>query len=197
MGALFSSPAMPPVPPPPPPPPSPPTVANASVGAAGAAARARAAAAEGAGFGDTIATSPQGALAAPTAAKTLLGQAILIGAILLSASAWAAEPHGAVATTSVAEVCAYVDGQSYSKRHRLVHRHGRAGYELDHIIPICSGGADTEDNLQWQPLAEAHEKDRVEAYACREVCAGRLPLETAQGWFLSGDWRAHLSEAHR
>lgn len=36
------------------------------------------------------------------------------------------------------------------------------GYVIDHIRALRSGGADAVHNLQWQPAAEAREKDRTE-----------------------------------
>jgi hypothetical protein len=70
---IFSSPSTPYVPPLPAAPPPPPTPADPAVGQAATDAMARAKAA--AGFGSTIATSPQGVLgAANTSLKTLLGQ---------------------------------------------------------------------------------------------------------------------------
>jgi len=37
-----------------------------------------------------------------------------------------------------------------------------AGYVVDHIIPLKRGGADAPSNMQWQTVAEAKAKDRVE-----------------------------------
>lgn len=99
-----------------------------------------------------------------------------------------------IASTDPAEVCATdgLPGSSYSRAHRLVRRPGRAGYEHDHVVPLALGGADTEANLQWQPLDEAHAKDRLEVFAAREVCRyHRVSLQEAQSWFL-GDWRAQM-----
>ena len=48
----------------------------------------------------------------------------------------------------------------------------RSGHERDHIIPLCLDGADTPDNVRYQPLAEAHEKNRRERAACEAYCAG-------------------------
>ena len=59
--------------PPPPPPPNPPTFAGGSVQERAAQTAARAAAAEGAGFGDTLKTSAEGAPAPTLAGKTALG----------------------------------------------------------------------------------------------------------------------------
>ncbi|MBS0520522.1 MAG: hypothetical protein JSR90_17635 [Proteobacteria bacterium] len=70
---IFSAPSTPYVPPLPAAPPSPPTTADPAVSKAATDAMNRAKAA--AGFGSTIATSPQGvATAANTSLKTLLGQ---------------------------------------------------------------------------------------------------------------------------
>lgn len=95
-----------------------------------------------------------------------------------------------VASTSEAEVCASDGrgGSAYSRAHRT-YRLGRSGYEHDHVIPLCLGGADTEANLVWQPLDEAREKDRLERHACIQVCRHHaVSLAAAQAWFL-GDWR--------
>lgn len=43
------------------------------------------------------------------------------------------------------------------------------GYVMDHIRPLCAGGPDTPANMQWQTVAEAKEKDRLEARECREL----------------------------
>jgi hypothetical protein len=52
------------------------------------------------------------------------------------------------------------------------------GYVIDRVIPVVCGGAEDPDNMQWQTLAEAKEKDRWERIGCR---AGRklvLPGES-------------------
>ena len=36
------------------------------------------------------------------------------------------------------------------------------GYVVDHIIPLKRGGLDAPSNMQWQTIAEAKAKDRVE-----------------------------------
>lgn len=112
---------------------------------------------------------------------------VVVGLLLLAAPACAQE----IASTDVREVCASDGrgGSAYSRAHRVVRRHGIRGYELDHIVPLCLGGADTDANVRPQPLDEARVKDRLEAHACRSVCAGRVTLATAQAWF-TADWRA-------
>ncbi len=45
--------------------------------------------------------------------------------------------------------------------------HGRPGYLVDHIIPLACGGADSPSNMQWQTVAAAKAKDKVERQGCR------------------------------
>ena len=42
------------------------------------------------------------------------------------------------------------------------------GYVVDHIKPLCAGGADRPSNMQWQTVAEAKKKDREEQKMCRK-----------------------------
>lgn len=46
---------------------------------------------------------------------------------------------------------------------------GRAGMIVDNKIPLCAGGPDTIDNLQWQKVAESYVKDTYERALCREL----------------------------
>lgn len=43
------------------------------------------------------------------------------------------------------------------------------GYIKDHVIPLCAGGADAVENLQWQTKKDAAAKDKLEWAECREV----------------------------
>jgi 5-methylcytosine-specific restriction endonuclease McrA len=36
------------------------------------------------------------------------------------------------------------------------------GYVVDHIVPLKRGGADAPSNMQWQTIADAKAKDRIE-----------------------------------
>ena len=60
-------------------------------------------------------------------------------------------------------------------------------------MPLCLGGADAAQNRWPQPRWaswNSYEKDRLEGYACRMVCAGLIDLSVAQRWFLApADWR--------
>lgn len=40
---------------------------------------------------------------------------------------------------------------------------GRPGYIIDHIIPLKRGGCDCPANMQWQTIADAKAKDKVES----------------------------------
>jgi hypothetical protein len=43
------------------------------------------------------------------------------------------------------------------------HRTGACpGWVVDHVIALACGGADAPSNMQWQTVAEAKAKDRVE-----------------------------------
>lgn len=54
-----------------------------------------------------------------------------------------------------------------------------AGYQRDHVIPLCLGGTDTRDNIQYQPWVEAHAKDQIEWQVCEAYCSGEITLKTA------------------
>lgn len=43
------------------------------------------------------------------------------------------------------------------------------GYVIDHIKPLCAGGADAPGNMQWQTVAAAKIKDREEVRECRAL----------------------------
>jgi hypothetical protein len=45
------------------------------------------------------------------------------------------------------------------------------GFVKDHVLPLCAGGPDRVDNMQWQALAEAKAKDREETALCRSLHA--------------------------
>ncbi len=61
----------------------------------------------------------------------------------------------------------------------------RHGYQRDHVIPLCLGGPDTLANLQYQPLATAEVKDRLEWSTCEAYCRGEITLDQARSRFRS------------
>ena len=46
---------------------------------------------------------------------------------------------------------------------------GCTGYVIDHRVPLCAGGADRPENMQWQTIADAKAKDRLEREQCRRL----------------------------
>ncbi len=40
------------------------------------------------------------------------------------------------------------------------------GFVIDHIDPLCHGGADDPRNMQWQTLPDSKKKDRLERQMC-------------------------------
>ena len=144
---------------------------------------------------------------------------VVLGAITASALigfAYLAAHGQEIATSDPALICGKVDGMSYSRQHRKLllederqadfarwgvpwsERHNR---ELDHILPLCLGGADTPANRRpqrcdaWRGIeciaGPAADKDKVEWQACRAVCAARIDqanlIKSWQGIFAR--WR--------
>ncbi len=48
-------------------------------------------------------------------------------------------------------------------------RGGCPSYVLDHIEPLCAGGADHPTNMQWQSVKDARRKDADERRLCRSL----------------------------
>ena len=47
------------------------------------------------------------------------------------------------------------------------------GWVVDHIVPLCAGGADAPGNMQWQRKAKSKLKDKQEWAQCRALRKGR------------------------
>jgi hypothetical protein len=109
---------------------------------------------------------------------------------------------GAVRTTDAGETCS---ADTRALRHwsrerddRIMEEYGlqpgpHPNYEVDHLIPLCLGGADDDKNLWPQPrrLLEpewnAERKDDLEAKLCQMVCAGKIAVTEAQQ-AIRDDW---------
>jgi hypothetical protein len=152
------------------------------------------------------------ALSIPTYAAAAAALTLSLALIPPTSAAQAQE----VATTSQKEVCA-ITGRilTYSRVHRKLIleedrriEFERAGipwtlhrlYVLDHIVPLCLGGADTELNRHPQALGPSRAKDRAEMTACRLVCHNKMSLQDAQKIFLNApsniDWSRILTTLH-
>ncbi len=110
---------------------------------------------------------------------------------------------GVVASTDQRDVCATVDGLTYSKRHRATPAELKRSIrerdscdphnsEVDHRLPLSLGGDDVERNLSCQPgpaqgvTWNYHDKDRLETYAWQSVCRHHtMTLGAAQAMFLA------------
>jgi hypothetical protein len=124
---------------------------------------------------------------AQTVGVSVLAGLVMAG-VIVALRAADVVPHGnpMIASTDVREVCATdgLPGSAYSRAHRVVKRRPVPGHQIDHIVPLCLGGADVEANIQVQPIDEALAKDELERSACRAVCAGALDIERAQKFFI-------------
>lgn len=94
--------------------------------------------------------------------------AALVGAASLTAS----PPAEAVPSRSSAVVRAFMKVNPCPATGAT--RGACPGHVVDHIQPLCADGADSIENLQWQTVPEAKEKDRWERQYCRFRRA-RLP----------------------
>jgi hypothetical protein len=65
----------------------------------------------------------------------------------------------------------------------------RHGFQRDHIIPLCLGGADTAGNVVYESLAEARRKDEWEHRLCRATCAGWVTQTDAVVFFRDEKWK--------
>jgi len=125
-----------------------------------------------------------------------------VAAVLIGLAAGVPDPSltpGTIASADTANVCASDGrpGSAYSRANRSMNEDARKAdfarygvpwadhreYENDHLVSLCLGGADAAGNRWPEPRFgswSAYDKDRLESYACHEVCTGRLDLGTAQ-----------------
>jgi hypothetical protein len=72
-------------------------------------------------------------------------------------------------------------------------------FEVDHLIPLELGGDNAIENL-WPEASEPrpgfHEKDRVENYLHKKVCAGEMDIAEAQR-LIATDWLSVWSKIDR
>jgi hypothetical protein len=109
---------------------------------------------------------------------------------------------GAVRTTDVNEICSTpTSGLRHWSRERddrILAEYGigpgpHPDWEVDHLIPLCLGGADSDANRWPEPRRSiekewpAELKDDLEHRLCEMVCAGELDVRQAQAE-ISSDW---------
>jgi hypothetical protein len=109
---------------------------------------------------------------------------------------------GAVRTTDVGAICSTptrgLRHWSRERDDRILAEHGlptgpHPSVEIDHLIPLCLGGADDDKNLWPEPRHSietewpAELKDDLEHRLCELVCAGELDVREAQQE-IPADW---------
>jgi hypothetical protein len=47
------------------------------------------------------------------------------------------------------------------------------GYQVDHVMPLCAGGADKTENLQWLTVADHRVKTQKDLRVCRYLRKAR------------------------
>jgi hypothetical protein len=77
--------------------------------------------------------------------------------------------------------------------YNIVSKDDWSEYEFDHLIPLCAGGSNDEENIWPQPIDEAHEKDKIENSVCSEMRAGAMTqaeaVQKIHDWFLQNSKR--------
>jgi hypothetical protein len=69
--------------------------------------------------------------------------------------------------------------------------HRAHSYEIDHLVPLELGGANSAANLWPQAAPGYHQKDAIEDELHDAVCSRHLGLAAAQRQ-IARDWRATL-----
>ncbi len=93
---------------------------------------------------------------------------------------------GETDTEDVADLCATLTQERRCKPDAALRRALLAAYgtkkagEIDHLIPICLGGAQSVRNLWPQQSPQFKVKDKLEARLCREICSGKVSLPAAR-----------------
>ncbi len=60
------------------------------------------------------------------------------------------------------------------------HPNGWTGHVVDHIVPLCAGGPDAVENMQWQRADVALQKDRYEKALCQAMKKQGLTMVKAE-----------------
>ncbi len=114
----------------------------------------------------------------------------------------ACTPGAIIASATVSQICqsgyaSSVRNVTTSTKNQVYAEYGIAShyagqYEVDHLVSLELGGSNDISNL-WPELASPtpgfHQKDQVENYLHDQVCAGKVPLATAQ-YEIATNWLA-------
>ena len=97
---------------------------------------------------------------------------LLLGSVGVEAkggAARASHPHTAKCTTCPRDAKGRIlrnPAVVHEFERQTGYPHGRPGYVVDHIVPLCAGGTDAVSNMQWQSVADAKAKDMRERAMC-------------------------------
>ncbi|EXI92090.1 MAG: hypothetical protein AW12_00833 [Candidatus Accumulibacter sp. BA-94] len=61
------------------------------------------------------------------------------------------------------------------------------GWVVDHIVPLCAGGADHPQNMQWQTVTDSRAKDRDERRQCAALRKPDPAASLNDAAYTSGD----------
>jgi hypothetical protein len=120
---------------------------------------------------------------------------IAIAAALLVATSFTPPPGAFDVHAGAAQVCAYGYTRpqraldTYAVRDRIYNAYGlrrghRAGYKIDHLVPLELGGITVDANLWPQTDADAARKDLDENRLRADVCSGRMTIDAARAEIL-------------
>ncbi|RYZ67053.1 MAG: hypothetical protein EOP09_11690 [Proteobacteria bacterium] len=71
----------------------------------------------------------------------------------------------------------------------------RGSFKIDHYIPLCMGGSNSEKNLWPQHVTIYNVTDPLEPLLCEKMAAGRLTQKKAVEYIMYG--KAHLNEVSK
>jgi hypothetical protein len=89
----------------------------------------------------------------------------------------------------IEELC--VDGHPRKRRPDVTYAGlpPKHGYQRDHKIPLCAGGPDTADNVEYEQLEEALAKDHYEWSMCEAMCRGKVSQLRVWQFFDQKEWK--------
>ena len=80
-------------------------------------------------------------------------------------------------TTAIAEPRSHSTRSEFQRQHPCPAtgepRGPCPGYVVDHVQPLCAGGPDAPENMQWQTVVAAKAKDREEWRQCTALRKAR------------------------
>ncbi|MBC7370319.1 MAG: hypothetical protein H7326_02070 [Bdellovibrionaceae bacterium] len=127
-------------------------------------------------------------------------------------------PQGPDATLTPGELCQHADSYRYPEKVAYCERDvssdtkrglfvkydqlgfrtremNRGSFKIDHYIPLCMGGSNSEKNLWPQYVTVYNITDPMEPLLCEKMASGRLTQQKAVEYIKYG--KAHLDEVSK